>query len=101
MLEADHVAGAEAAPPSSQSSTVPMIAVCLRSIVLAAALFVLGLLLGLGLHLIAPGRGESHAGRNVSVVVTRPATDPIALAAVSAPDGLEAPASSEAHGSVR
>jgi hypothetical protein len=85
MLDSGRVAGAEAAPPSSQSSTVPMIAVCLRSIALTAALFVLGMLLGLGLHLIAPGRGASHAGRNASVVVMKPVTDPAALAAVSIP----------------
>jgi hypothetical protein len=60
-----------------------MIAVCLRSIALAAALFVLGMLLGLGLHLIAPGAGDRRASRNASVVVTRPVTDPKALAAVS------------------
>jgi hypothetical protein len=60
-----------------------MIADCLHSIALAAALFVLGMLVGLGLHLIAPGDGESRASRNASVVVMRPVTDPQALAAVS------------------
>jgi hypothetical protein len=60
-----------------------MIAVCLRSLALATALFVLGMLLGLGLHLVAPAGSDSRAARNASVVVTRPVTDPAALAAVS------------------
>jgi hypothetical protein len=69
---------------------VPMIAVCVRSIALAAVLFALGVLLGLGLHIIAPGDSGGRAARNASVVVSRPATDPVALAAVSGsntPDG--------------
>jgi hypothetical protein len=75
-----------------------MIAECLRSIALAAALFGLGMLLGLGLRLVAPDGGESRAARNASVVVTRPVTDPIALAAVAAPVEPGAPpARSERH----
>jgi hypothetical protein len=58
-----------------------MIAVCVRSILFAATVFFIGVLLGLSLHLVADA--VSYSSRNASVVVSRPMTDPVALAAVS------------------
>jgi hypothetical protein len=58
-----------------------MIAVCVRSVVFAATLFLIGVLLGLGLHVVSAM--VSSSSRNTSVVVSAPLTDPVALAAVS------------------
>jgi hypothetical protein len=44
-----------------------MIALCARSVILAAALFLVGVLIGLALHVISPA--ETVSSRNSSIVV--------------------------------
>jgi hypothetical protein len=50
-----------------------MIALCARSVALAAALFLIGILLGLALHVISPAMTYSSRNSSTVVVVSVPA----------------------------
>jgi hypothetical protein len=50
-----------------------MIALCARSVALAAALFLIGILLGLALHVISPATTYSSRNSSTVVVVSVPA----------------------------